>query len=560
MNENTKEKHLSEKLKTGFPKKLLIWTLGLALVLGILHWQSFNLNDAFNMNPAVPWLVSLLLIPVTILMWGLWTFFWAKLRLVGLFILMTPIVFFTLYAPNFLGDANFIGFKPRFWTRDANFAEVTSEAANVDVATTTPFDFPQFLGANRNAQVDSVRLKPWAGENGTLPEQLWKIDIGEGWSGFAVVNGFAITQEQRGAEELVTCYDIQTGELKWANRAARRHEDRMGMGKVGPRATPTIHQGRVYATSATGVLDCLDGATGENIWTVDVPNLVGIKQMPNTNSLGLEYTQEDSTMTWGRSGSPLIVDDMVVVIAGGPAPAETETPPTTATLIAFDKNTGEERWRGGKRMVGYGSPSLATVAGTRQILLTAEQHAVGHDVATGKELWNFERPGQTSGAANCSQVTVISNDQLMLTKGYGAGGELVKVEKDDNGSFSVTSIKKSPRVLKTKLTNPVIYQGHAYSLSDGFLECAEVETLRRKWKQRGRFGNGQLLLVGDKLIVHCEVGGLYLVEADPTEFKEVGAIDTIEGICWNTIALYNDLLLVRSELEAACYRLPTESQ
>ncbi len=384
------------------------------------------------------------------------------------------------------------------------------------------------------------------------PQILWKQPIGEGWSGFASVNGYAVTQEQRDFEECVSCYEIETGDLIWIHKAPRRHEDTMAMGKVGPRATPTIDDGLVYATSATGVLDCLNGSNGELVWSVDIPKLVGISQVSNTNSRGLEYTYEASNMFWGRSCSPLIYQDKVIITAGGPP----EDPGNTTTLIAFEKKTGEEIWRGGKRMVAYGSPSVASVLGKPQIVLVAESQAVGHDPETGAELWNHERPGLSNANANCSQVTVVSDSQLLLSKGYNLGGELIEVS-NSNGAFEVRSVHKDPRVLKTKLTNPVVFQGHAYSLSDGYLECTEIASFERKWKQRGSFGNGQILLVGDKLLVHSENGTLFLVAANPSGYQELGALKTIDGICWNTLCLYGNRLLVRSEKEAACIELPT---
>ena len=89
------------------------------------------------------------------------------------------------------------------------------------------------------------------------------------------------------------------------------------------------------------------------------------------------------------------------------------------------------------------------------------------------------------------------------------------------------------------------------------MECVEIESFKRKWKQRGQFGNGQILLVGDKLLVHSENGTLFLVAADPSGYKELGSLKTIDGICWNTMCLYGNRLLVRSEKEAACIELPT---
>ena len=307
-------------------------------------------------------------------------------------------------------------------------------------------------------------------------------------------------------------------------------------------------------TSGTGVLDCLDGSTGEVVWSADVPTLVGISQISHTNGLGLSYSMENSNLMWGRSGSPLVYQDKVFVPAGGPS---IDPEKSTTTLIAFDKKTGKEIWRGGKRMVAYGSPSLETVLGKPQIVLVAEDHAVGHDPESGIELWNHERAGKSNAKANCSQVTFVADNRLALSKGYNLGGELIELSENE-GVISVRSLKTDSRVMKTKLTSPVVFQGHAFSLSDGYLECTELETLSRKWKQRGRFGNGQLLLVGDQLLVHSEGGQLLLISANATEFQELGSIKTISGTCWNTLCLYGNLLLVRSELEMACFELPIQ--
>lgn len=568
MNQNETESEDSKrhdtKPKRGFPRKLTILTLFIVAVLGVMHLQTEYFNEQFNMNPAAPWLATILLGILTFIFWSVWTFFFAKLRLVGLLIFSIPVLFFTFYYPNFLGDANFAGFKPRFWTHESDYATVTaSSPSESNLLTETEFDFPQFLGPNRNGRLPNAELADsW---DSKAPELLWKHDVGEGWSGFAAVNGYGITQEQRGADECITCYELETGNLIWNYKVTRRHEDTMAMGKVGPRATPTIDNGWVYATSATGVLDCIDGSTGELKWSASVPELVGIVQVEKTNSLGLKYTEENSPMAWGRSCSPLILDDLVVVTGGGPLPSKedgTITPPVT--LIAFDKQTGEEKWRGGNRMIAYGSPTVVNLGGTRQIVLVGESLGLGHDAETGEELWSTPRPGKTNGDANCSQATYVDESRLIFSKGYNAGGELVEVKQDD-GKWAVKTLKQDPRVLKTKLTNPILYQGHAYSLSDGYLECTEVDTLRRKWKQRGRFGNGQILLVGDKLLVHAEGGRpnkpstLYMVKASPEKYEQLGTVKTIEGICWNTLCVYKDLVIIRSDFEAACFRLPTKT-
>ncbi len=545
---------------------VVIAVVGVMLV--ILNVFDEYLAEAVNLDPGVRNLASLGLPLVAMMLVGGWYLFrrarnFNLATILATVCLIAPVVFMVLFQPVFGGNANVERFEPRFWGIRKAIVAKSAESKTSRLRTTTEFDFPQFLGPDRDGRVKNVNLASW---NGVDPTLLWKQPVGEAWSGFAVVNGYAITQEQRENKECVVCYEIETGNTVWNYSVARRHEDFRGFGRVGPRATPTIHDGKVYAASGTGVLDCLNGEDGTLIWSFDVPAAVGIEQVAQANSHGLEFSQENSTMIWGRSPSPLIIDNLLIVPAGGIARNDSndEKPNSDvankrvnssgATLIAIDVLSGEEVWRGGDRMIAYGSPVLATVAGVPQILLIAEDHCVSHDPETGKELWSFPWAGDSSGAANCSQVTIIDDETILLSKGYSTGTQVLTFENID-GKQTPIAAAKDPRALKTKFSNPVIYNGHAYAIADRFLECVDAKTLQRKWRRRG-FGTGQLLLVGDKLLVHAETGKLALVEATPDEYRELGSIETISGTCWNTLAISKDLVLVRSDTEAACYRIP----
>ena len=284
----------------------------------------------------------------------------------------------------------------------------------VDLKTTTPDDFPQFLGPNRNAGLPG-RNSPASGQT-QPPKLLWKQPIGAGWSAFAAVNGYAVTQEQRGDSEWVACYEIATGKPVWGHSITARHENPLG--GIGPRATPTIHQGRVYTLGATGMLHCLDGATGNVIWQDDLLQRFGG---------GMTQVEFEALVQWGRSGSPLIVDDLVVVPAGGPA-AEAKN------LVAFNAETGKVVWEstcprklGGTEQISYASPALATVAGVRQILIVNEATASGHDPATGECLWSHEWPGHSNMDASSSQAVAVGADLVLLSKGYSVGAELLRL-------------------------------------------------------------------------------------------------------------------------------------
>ena len=244
------------------------------------------------------------------------------------------------------------------------------------------------------------------------------------------------------------------------------------------------------------------------------------------------------------------MDDCVIVPGGGPAGE------TRATLLAFDTQTGKLKWKNGDAMIAYGSPVLAAVAGRRQILMTGESEALGLNPTSGEILWRHARPGESDGGANTSQLSVVSETDVLTSKGYpDGGGERIHLE-DRDGALTPVSVWSSRKVLKTKLTSPVILDGYAYSLSNGFMECARLSDGEQMWKRRGRFGHGQVLLVGRFILLHSESGELYLLEATPDEYRELGTLKTINGVCWNTLCLTGNKLLVRSEIEAACIEIP----
>jgi outer membrane protein assembly factor BamB len=411
----------------------------------------------------------------------------------------------------------------------------------VDLTTTSTTDFPRFLGPDGDGRVTSgVQLQTdWVKYP---PKLLWRKPIGAGWSAFAIVNGHAVTMEQRDQEELVTCYNLKTGDVEWSTAIIARHEN--ALGGIGPRSTPTIYKGRVYALGATGVLRCVDGATGKVIWSHDL-----LKEHKTTAEV-----EANTTVFWGRAASPLIVDEMVVVPVGGPDLQN------CVSLAAYQPETGDLIWEGGESQVSYCSPQVVTLDGVRQIVIVNESTVAGHDIKTGKELWKFDWPGESNGAASNSQVHLLPNSRLLATKGYATGAALFQVRHSgDNWKVDEESVWKDHRVLKTKLTNVVIKDGKIYGLSDGILECVDAETGKRLWRG-GRYGHGQILLVGDDLLVLGEGGELAIGKADPSGWKELGRIEALTGKTWNNPALSGNLLLVRNAEEAACYELATVSQ
>ena len=412
---------------------------------------------------------------------------------------------------------------------DSTLPDAEKQAADdpqVDLATTTPDDYPQFLGANRLATLPDVHLT--ADWSDAPPRLLWRHPIGAGWSSFAIVGRYGVTQEQRGDEELITCYDLDDGKLQWANTTPVRFEEFLA--GVGPRATPTIHEGKVYALGATGKLHCLDGATGETIWQHDIVAEAGA-----------------TPPQWGKSCSPLIYNDLVIASAGGP---------DGKSLVAYDKNDGHLVWSAGDDASSYASPTLMTLGGVPQIVMINAEVTCGHDPADGHILWQHAWPEAGMASPNVAQPIAVGDDRILLTKGYGVGSTLWQI-KHDGDNWSVEPIWKTNN-LKTKMTNAVVKDGYAYGLDEGMLSCIDVATGRKKWK-RSRYGHGQVLLVGDLLLVQSEGGDIALVEATPEGFHELCRMTVVDGQSWNYPALSGNKLVVRTEKEVACYELPLVS-
>ncbi len=460
-----------------------------------------------------------------LLLLGWWTFFsrlgW-KTRFVGLaaVALVVALAAASLRYEGLSGDV-----VPEFrWRWSGAPAPVSSSPPESGVAEEAPAwiepVFDQFRGSNRDGSVTGVELaRDWSSHG---PHRLWRQPVGAGWSGFVVADGIAVTQEQRDDEEWVAGYELLTGKLLWFHVDAVRFHDPIG--GAGPRATPTIHEGRVYAVGGTGLLNCLDLSSGEPIWSADIlaDHAAGVPE-------------------YGVSGSPLVVDDFVVVAPGG----------SEGSIAAYRLEDGVRVWSAGDDPAGYSSPIRSELAGVPQILIFNGASVASHRLADGGQLWSVPWPEQTQ---KVSQPVVLPDDRVFVSSGYGIGGKLFAVQATGSGELEASLIWES-RAMKAKFTNIVFDRGVLYGLDDGILAAVDAATGERLWK-RGRYGHGQLLLVGDLLLILGEKGTVSLVEASPDEYRELASFQAIEGKTWSHPTLAGPYLLVRNDREAACYKLP----
>jgi outer membrane protein assembly factor BamB len=204
----------------------------------------------------------------------------------------------------------------RWWqTRDTLLEEnrrqqaQTGPPAAVELSTEASADFPEYRGRGRTGIVSGPPLThDWKGHP---PPCLWRQPVGGGYAAFAVAGNAAVTIEQRRNREAVVCYDTATGKERWTHAYPARFTETLG--GEGPRATPTIADGQVYALGATGMLTCLELKSGTVRWSVNI-------------------LSDNDNVPWGMSGSPLVYDQVVVVNPGVQRPSA-----KGRALVAYDR-------------------------------------------------------------------------------------------------------------------------------------------------------------------------------------------------------------------------------
>lgn len=433
-------------------------------------------------------------------------------------------------------------FEPKFswrWNPTAeqlHLSELKSRSAPVakaiDVAIdhVKPGDWPEFRGPLRDGRLAGVKIETnWTQ---SPPRELWRHRIGPGWSSLAVIGNQVFTQEQRGDEEYVVCYDGETGAELWIHHDPERFTEVVA--GAGPRATPTFHEGRLYAMGASGKLNCLNAATGQKIWTQDLVKDTTAK-IP----------------TWGFSSSPLVAGGIVTVFAGGPQ---------GKTLVGYKADTGEFAWTAGEANpktpeegeLSYCSPHLATILGVDQLLMSTSAGLFSFDPATGKTLWTHDWP--CTGIARVCQPALIGKADLLIGTGMGVGTRRITVSHVDDKW--TTEAHWTSRDIKPYYNDLVLQGDHLYGFDGNIFVCINLQDGTRTWRARG-YGNGQVLLLADQalLLILSEQGDVALVRAQPQSHEELGRFKAIEGKTWNHPVVAHGKLYVRNAEEIACFKL-----
>jgi outer membrane protein assembly factor BamB len=386
------------------------------------------------------------------------------------------------------------------------------------LAASSDVPWPDFRGRNRDGRYTIEKIRTdWPPDG--LP-RLWKQPIGLGYASFVVADHRAFTIEQRRAQEVAAAYDVRTGRELWVNSWDGEFAETMGGN--GPRATPTYHDGRVYALGALGELRCLDASTGAVIWRKNI--------LEDNRAYNLD---------WGMAASPLIVGETVVVLPGGGG---------GKSVVAYNRHSGDRVWSALDDRQAYTSPMLVTLNGVSQILVVTATRAVGLTTDGSRVLWEY--PWSTYMGINVAQPVLLDDRRVFLSAAYDHGAALIDISKNAD-RWSVRTVWENNR-MKNKFTSSVLLNGYLYGLDESILACMDAETGQLKWKG-GRYGYGQVLLASDHLVVLTEDGDVVLVKATPDRHQEVARFPGIEGKTWNHPVVADGRLLVRNIREMAAF-------
>jgi outer membrane protein assembly factor BamB len=380
-------------------------------------------------------------------------------------------------------------------------------------------DWPQWRGPHEDGISAETGLLPEWPEKG--PNELWRVPLGNGFSAVSVVGQQAFTLFGSDAGEFAVAISVADGKTIWKTRLG----DLLTNGSYGdgPRATPTVENGRVYVLSGKGALRCLDGASGQVVWGCDLLEAFGGKSP--------EY---------GYSASPVVFGDKLIVVVGAGK---------GKMLAAFDKTDGKVLWTSLDDRIGYSTPIEATIDGIKQIIVLTGEAVVSVSPSDGKPYWRQE--WKTELDANVA-TPIVSGNRLFISTGYSTGCALFEL----SAKGGKPAVKKlwANKEMKNYFSTSVLVDGYLYGFNNTKLTCLDFRTGKSKWRA-GSFNRGSLIAVDGKLIIYGEQGLLAMAEISPDSYRELAKLKFCDERTWTLPTLAGGRLYLRNEKELACMKV-----
>jgi outer membrane protein assembly factor BamB len=393
-------------------------------------------------------------------------------------------------------------------------------------------DWPCYRGSAQNGiSTESIDV----GWNGDGPRILWRAPTNTGFSSFTVVGGRVFTQVVREidgqSQEICLALDEATGKELWIAAVARGEGysggDEAGGGD-GPRSTPTVSEGKVYLLTPDLVVHCLAADSGKTVWAHDIVS-----------------ENHGRNITWNSAASVAVDGNLVYVGGGGPG----------ESMLGLDKRSGKVVWKSGDERITHSTPVVATILGRRQVIFFMQSGLVSVDAQNGRLLWKYPFRFNVSTAIS----PVLSGDVVYLSAGYDVGSSACRIERQGKG-YAARKLwfTRGNEPVASHWSTPVCKDGYLYGMfgfkqfKKGPMKCVELATGKVMWQHPG-FGQGNVILVGDRLIALAEDGHMVVVEATPEGYKEIARTRPFTDKCWTTPAFSDGKIFVRSISEGVCY-------
>lgn len=433
-------------------------------------------------------------------------------------------------------------------------------------------DWPQFLGPARNStSSEAGLLRSWP-ETG--PEVLWTVAVGKGYGGPVVADGkvYLLDRDDEVGEKL-RCFDLADGKELWSYAYA-------AAGSVmfpGSRGVPTVDDGHVYTCGHNGDLYCIDIESHTPVWKANIWTDFGGKPPGPGGGFRPGPAAPGSFPIWAITQNPLVYEDLIIVASQAPE----------AGVVAYDKLKGDVKWKTPSLgYVGYVSPSIVKVDGNDHLVMvtpstnpfraTPGEHNlgkfVGMDPLTGEILWEYDKWNCHISVAPAFDA---GENRVLVVGGYELGATMVKVEKQDDGTFTATELFTTEE-FGDQTKPPILHEGHFYAQygtnnrRDG-LCCMNMDgKVLWKTKRSPDFNKGSMILVDGLILATDGEQSIHLIEPNPVEFKELasakllgeggdsaGMAGRIGGRTqnWAPIALSNGKLLIRDHSQMKCVKV-----
>ncbi len=401
-----------------------------------------------------------------------------------------------------------------------NFKYVIATSAILALQASFANDWPRFLGPNGNGIIenDSQLRLDW---EANPPKSKWTHQVGKGCSSFAISDGKVLTLGNQDGQDTLWCFDALSGDLIWKHSYDEPLAAKYYSG--GTSSTPTIDGKRVYSVSKSGKLFCLDLDSGKILWQKDyVRDFRGRKG------------------GWGWAASPIVSGDLLFIDPGA----------KDGALAALDKQTGKLAWKAGNDEPGYATPVFFKHEGRKAIALFHKKALVGYDLEQpGQTLFRFS--WRTSYGANASNPH-YDNGKFFISSGYGSGYAVIDINRDEpevlhrNRQLILkvqTSLKIGDRVIAH-------YGGDG---KPGDLTALDFETGDILWEAKMPGDLGNLIAIGDNLIVLADSGHIILGKDAGNQFQEISRHKVLSATSWAPPAYANGHIYVRNNLgETVC--------